>query len=523
MSLTTYHPPTYTYSGLTIMLDRPSRFDTHHLISGHSGNYFDNLLSPLTRFNCEIRLSSDHRPFLPNTNTILLLGQAALERFKSNSGLLTYRGSPFRVTLPDGQSVICLATVTPQDSFDRVSYEDSGDGDSDEGDDGTAADAGLEKEYQKTRRRNFRFWLHHDVRKIVRINKDKGLLRNYPSFNTALCPGIDNLLTIMQTWSNGYLTIDIETDPIQQLTCFSFLYAHTKILSEITDNQLTVYTIPFKRSDGSLFYSHLHYAKLFRELCLAEQRNTVVGHNLSFDLFVLLFKYHFHLPLNLADTMVRHHRLFPEVEKSLGHCISYYTDLPYHKDEGVFDPKNREQELALWQYNAKDVITTFIIFCLQEAYLVKAGAVESAELGCKAIKSCLLMQYEGCLADVEYTNKLVTELDEKLVQYRRILKLLTGRELNAGSWQQVSNYLYRDLGYTKPLKKPTDKENLFKLYNKTHIPSIRVILAYKIDAKRAGSMRKVRLWRNDRFTCAYSVCGTDTMRLSSKELLSFKG
>lgn len=516
------HPPTLPYKGLTIILDQPSRFDTKHLISGNAGSYFDSLLLPITRFNCDIILANDSRELLPNTKVILLLGQAALEKFAPgiDRSLNTYRGSPYIIYNKD-QKIICIPTFTPQDSFDRKNYEHP-ENEDEQGDDET--DEGGEKDNQKTRRKNFKFWFHNDVRKAIRLLQHG--IKNYPTVSKIIATSADSILEYLKKCKDGYLTIDIETNPLwqQSLTCIGILWSPTNKLNEIKDEQLEVIVIPFMRYNKELFYTPENYCRIFVALTVAMRSNLVIGHNLSFDLFILLYKYHLHPPINIADTMVRHHRLHPEVEKSLGHCITYYTDEQYHKDEsGGFNPVSFEAENKLWMYNAKDVITTFFIYCEQEISLAKAGATVSAEQACKCIRSILAMQFEGLLCDTDKLCKMLDETDKRLDQFARILTILTKRTFNPRSSQQVCKYLYDELKLPRPLYKPTDKESLFKLYAKYRIPSLRVILAYRVEGKQASMFRKIKFWKGNRFTCAYSVCGTDTYRLNSRALLGFKG
>jgi DNA polymerase I-like protein with 3'-5' exonuclease and polymerase domains len=525
------HPPIAQYKGLTIILDQPSRFDSKYLISGNVGDYFDKLLIPFTRANCDIRLLEDTRDLLPNTRCVLLLGQSSLERYKSGASLLTYRGSPFSSSSLGNDSITFLPSIAPQDSFDRKNYENPADETNE-----NSEDKESEKDYQKTARKNFKFWFSADVKKAIRIAREG--VRSYPEYRVAYCVGAQELVSKLASFKEGYLVIDIETDRNQNITCFSFLFSQDKTLDPLKTYE--VYCVPFKRYDGNLFYNKLDYAHIFRALTVAFRDNTVVGHNLSFDLFVLLFKYLVNTPLSIYDTMVAHHRCHPEVEKSLGHCVSYYTDLPYHKDEGVFDPKTCHQETQLWTYNAKDVWTTWLVFIGQQEEIRRLRAEESVAQACGSIRSLLMEQYEGCLADEAKRQKIISENERRFTQYTRILKLLTGLDLNPRSFHDVSHYLYdiRKLPviqgkksktassevklskYKTPLG-PTGEEILLKLFLKYPFPSFKVILAARGVGKEASALSEIKLWRGDRFTCAYVATGTDTFRLGSRELLGF--
>lgn len=517
-----YHAPKLHYNGLTIILSKASRFDTDKLISGNSGAWFDRQLAPFGRYNCDIRTLENTSDFLLGTKLLLLLGQEALNYYApqlKGDDYLKHRGSP--ITLPSGY--LAIPTIPPQESFDRKNYENPTEKEDKEDD-----EEGKEKDSQKTSRKTFRFWLHSDIRKAIRI-LDKGV-EQYPNVEYKLAPSPEHFTKRLKEWNNGYLIVDIETDLFQNLTCFSILFSQEPTL----DYSITyeVYTIPFKRYNNSLFYSPLEYCHIFNALDICFRRNTVVGHNLSFDLFILFYKYFIPPPPRLVCTMVSHHRCHPEVEKSLAHVISYYTDLPYHKDEGVFNPLNYTQEQNLWKYNAKDVWTTFLVFCKQQIEIERLGARTSVEQGCRTVRSIMYMQYEGAICDNKKRMEIVDESEWKYKEICRLLKFCCGFELNPNSPDQVSDYLYKTLQLEKLSTKkkiiatvkdngPTGEEALLKLYLKTHLPSIRLVLEARKIRKQGSALKKIVLWRGDRLTTSYSVC-TETFRLRSRELLGFK-
>lgn len=104
--------PQVSYSGLTIVVDDKSRFDTTQLISGTAGSYFDNCLLTepqygVFRANCEIRTLAECKtlPFRPYTTALLLLGEESLKWAKPGVTLGEQRGSPFMM-----DSKVCVAS-----------------------------------------------------------------------------------------------------------------------------------------------------------------------------------------------------------------------------------------------------------------------------------------------------------------------------------------------------------------------------------------------------------------------------
>jgi hypothetical protein len=80
--------PKLRYSGLTIILSNPSRFDKEYrpgignLLSANSGVLMNDCLQP--EFNsmmCDVRVMEDVTPFLEDTKCILLLGEHAMHKW----------------------------------------------------------------------------------------------------------------------------------------------------------------------------------------------------------------------------------------------------------------------------------------------------------------------------------------------------------------------------------------------------------------------------------------------------------
>lgn len=504
-----HHPPIMGYKGLTIVLNKPSRFDLDagRLLSGNAGNFFNNILSPLSRHNCDIRtVAAGQFTPLEGTKIILLLGQEALNTVRPGD-LRTLRGSTFTK-----DNNLYISTFTPQDAYDRKNYEDpkSRDDKDDEGDG---------KDFQKTQRKNFKFWLYQDVKKTLRLLQFGP--RVYPRVSYCLKRSAAEIESALLSKRDHNLIVDIETDKNLNITCFAFCFYRGNQLE--AGQEVTVYSVPVKTYRGSFFYTPIENARIFRALCLAFLHNQVVGHNLAFDLFVLAAKYKVPFPRQAFCTMIGQHRLHMEVEKSLGHSVALYTDLPFHKDEGVFDPKTEGQEQQLWLYNAKDVVTTLFVYLGQRTKLIEARALEAAVESSRWLRPYLTMQYEGMRLDTARLEQMVAKFDRHYERLQHILSLLTGTELNPRSPKQVAGYLYDKLRLPEPEYDKTAEDVLHKLYIKSGAPSIRVILAMREIGTLRSKLTETLLWRNQRLTCAYKITGSDMHRRGSSALLSFKG
>lgn len=519
------NPPnsSFAYSGLTIIMS-PSRFDTKELLSGWSGQYFDGCLlaggnPKIHRATVDIRSLNCEEPLLEGTKCLLILGQTALSRYLHGVTLDEQRGSPFMF----GQ-IPCVASYLPQDADDRRDYF-SGDESEDDDDKDEGETAEGKTTHGKTQRKNWRFWMRQDVKKAVRLT-ESGLSLPNPRYH--LWPTADEVIGLLTTTKGKNLYFDIETDANLQLTCFGFSFDADDI-----------YVVPMLQTyeQPKRYYYNGSTSLILRALAVALRDNTVVIHNSMFDLFVLCWRYGIPLSGPVYDTMLAHNRCYIEVEKSLGHLISFYTNLPYHKNEGIFEPHNYIQTQQLYEYNGKDVFALTQLKPAIDKEAVRLGAVESVEQINRMVLPYLTMTLQGMRLDTEKIASVVDYHTRHNIQLRRILKVITGGlEFNPNSWQQVSKYLYEGQcgqKITKPKEDPTAEATLLQLLLRHNVPAIHAILSYRGNQKaisKASLKSKSKPPRfyfgtfnkettTPRLTTSWRLAKTVTMRLGSSKLL----
>lgn len=512
--------PSLSYNGIALVLSRPSRFDSgaNSLLTGYASDYFFNACigNGYRRQSMLIQTADEGLPALPNTKAIFLLGEESLRLVKPNAQLNAWRGSP--ISLNNDQTT-AIATYQPQDAFDRRGYDDDFYGDDEDASE-TEAESELDsKDLQRTKRRNWKYWMWNDTRKLIHIYKYGQV--SYAGYNYRMMPDANEVISILQTTKNQYLTIDIETNPqTRRMLCISFTF---NPLDVDTDTyRPTIYCVPIQRFNNTLAYDETIVCRIFVALAIAFRDNVVIGHNLGFDLLVLAYYYGIPFPKQVFDTMLAQHRLSPETEKSLGHCISLYLHLPYHKDEGIFTPHSQQQEQQLWAYNAKDVYTTYL---LRKHLLKSASFIRGADISIKqandSLRCYLTMTMLGCRLDTDNFCKVHDDFRREQELYERMLNIVVGRNLNPRSPKQVSEYFYTQCKFPMPQKNPTEKLQLLKLYLKHGIPSAQIIYLSRIKSKLAGSM-EFKLHRGNRATGSYAISGTDTYRLGSRAIFKFR-
>lgn len=503
--------PRLTYRGLTVVLSNASRFDKASLLTATGGSLFSNwcLQPEMNSMQCDIRVAEDMSPLLAGTKCVLLCGQTAMHKWLPDTMKNTIgemRGSPFM-----RGGVVHIPTFFPQDAADMKAYETqlnplSADycPDSDEYE--TDDDDGDAKRHGKTARRNYAFWLRADTRKAKTIIANGGQIPAYsiPEPVYHIYPSADTVIDLLENTKDGWMYFDIETDYEEaNLQCFAFSF-----------NGVDIYSVPILDNNYKPAYSAYH--RILRALAIAFQHNTVVAHNgAAFDFFVMAYKYRIAVR-HAYDTMLAMHRCFPDVEKSLGHCTSYWTWEKFHKDEDSQGYLTRDQMMARLRYCAKDVRTMYLI---HQGIIKYAKTIPGLEHSIETVMSCIRPYLTTTLQGIRYQEEKVTatkkENDELMMQYCRMIRLLIGTEgmklvskavknpkLFAGSNTQCVEYFHNILGYpvvarSKKTGAPSlGKQAMFKLALKHDNPVIQLVLAYRTVQKEYGTL-KFTPWKDD--------------------------
>lgn len=515
-----HHPPQLTYNGLTIIMSNPSRFDNKRLLDANGGHYFSSecLGSKTNRFQCDIRLTSNKQPLLTGTKCVLLLGEKALqehmpEHIVKGNTLHELRGYAY-----DVNGVAHVASYLPQDAMDPQNYEQRLNehlqvGQQDDVVAKTEEGAADKKRHAKTDRKNYKFWLKKDTQKALRLVYElDGRIPQEQESHYVIYPSADTIVDRLSRSSGSHLFFDMETNGFdRRITCFAFAF-----------DLETVYVVPIVRHDYTLAYNPIDTARIFRALALAAKRNTLVAHNgAGFDFPILAIDYHIPIGRLVYDTMVAQHRIFPDIEKSLGHCVSLWTWEPYHKDEANFAFGSQQQWFRNLQYCGKDVSTMVRVLRAQLAYAdTVPGMLASIEQANRSIRPYLITSLQGMRYNPKAIAELLTENDRLCTHYLRAIKLLIGPacaarikpksktavECMPTSNAQCTNYFhgelgYRIVGYGKKKKDGTKgpslaEKHMLKLRLQYNNPVIDLCLAYRQVAKESTSLQFQPLfWR----------------------------
>jgi hypothetical protein len=498
--------PKLTYNGLTIVMSNPSRFDKTSLLTSSGGWFFETycLQPDFNRHQCELRIADNHDPLLPGTKAVLLLGSYAAKTWLHNTKntLNEIRGGIY--ALPEHPSIPAVASYFPQDCVDPKDHETAfnpqhRDDSEAEFEDDAESEENV-KQHSRTSRSNFGFWLMKDTARVKHIMKHGVPARaEEPAYD--IYPSADRVIEQLTGTTGQHFYLDLETDFDFNILCFAFSF---------DSGPITVVPVQTHRYEWA--YDKLPH--IFRALAIAMANNITVCHNgAGFDYLVLALKYR--IPIaRVFDTLIAQHRIFPEAEKSLGHCVSLWTTEHFHKDEGGGGYATDQDAKRMWLYNGKDVFTMRLIHRAQMVYAKRIpGLLNSIEQAMSSIKPYLIVTLQG----IRYDNKILSEIkhenDELLTQYVRIINLLIGEQsikqitgksaapLPASN-KQCIRYFHEMLGYqvvsrSAKTKEPAlAKDAMYKLRMHYDNPIIDLCLAYRELAKEQGSL-KFTPWVNN--------------------------
>lgn len=402
-----------------------------------------------------------------DTTHVLLMGQRTLQTFTAHDASIFKARGSFQCIY--GHPATATFDLQDADDFRNMGhdnvYEETND---------NAESSG--KDRAATSKKNWRFWIAQDAQKLL----TKPVVIEQPKFFTQ--PDIDLYTARLADITDRTLFIDIEVNMQSgKLDCIGLA---------VDDSPVLVF--PIYDYKGNLFYPRAKVLRFLAALSRALRRNLTVAHNAMFDLVYLPSECRLPVGPRIYDTMIAHQRMFAEVEKSLGHCISMWTWQPWHKDEGG-SPHSYEQQVRFWEYNAKDVWCTRMVYRAQQAWLQEHPEyLPSVNQACDSIYPYIIMTLTGCRIDqIGLINKK-QELRLRTGQLTRILKLLIGdQKLNPNSVDQLRRFYFDKLCYkptarTESGKPALGEKQIYQLACKYDNPSLQVLLQYRAAEKELG-------------------------------------
>lgn len=234
------------------------------------------------------------------------------------------------------------------------------------------------------------------------------------------------------------------------------------------------------------------------------------------------------VPNIVHDTMLGHHSIFANSQKSLDYLASMYSEhYVYWKDESKdWDPKIGEDQL--WEYNCKDCIYTFEVWQEELSTLralapswPKLEAVHSFQQ--KLFWPVLRTMNKGIRVDNQRRGEMALLLQEEIASRQEWINDVVGELVNPGSPQQMQNLFYGTYRqrpiYSREGRITCNEEALTKIAEREPLlrPLVRKILEYRSLGVFLGTFVGGSLDADGRFRCSYNIAGTETYRFSSSK------
>jgi len=404
-------------------------------------------------------------------NAILLLGDLPLQIAGIQHGSSVYRGSTF----------ICQETSSPFYGLKCIS---------------SLHPVALFKEFEKLPLFSF------DVKRAKEEAHSPTLTRLDRSYEVDL--GAQEIIFRLDAISDGQLvSVDIEGGVQEGITCIGFATSST--------SAFIVAPSSFASSEQVRILKAVHRV-------LSSDKIPKVLQNSLYDNFCLSWKWHCPIRNVRHDTMLMSWEQYPELPKGLGTLTSLHTDVPYYKFERKIADKRTHH-----RYCCTDAAVTFEIAQKIDSSFTDAQRLHYA-FNMQLLPAMMYMEMRGIKYDMEKAKARHAEVRVQQMELQSRIDKYCGFALNVNSPKQMTEALYRRLGFEPQYKKENgrktssltaDSESLLNLA-KTGSSFIYDILKWRaLDGQR--KQLEVSSDKDGRVRCAYNLVGTETGRLTCYE------
>lgn len=414
---------------------------------------------------------------LPNCDTVLCLGNYAIEALLGVTGITLYRGSVFDIELPNGKMGKVVCAVNPAYCMRDRSQEPM---------------------------------FIHDCWKLALVDGGKFVPHDVealinPSYKEAL-----DFIGKMKADKRG-VSYDIETIN-HETACHGIANSPNLAmcinLRDLTANRYTV------KEELAILYA---LQDLFDFNVRTGRPN--IAQNGLFDSSWIWRKDYLRFQCT-HDTLLAHHLLYPTLPHKLAYLTAQYTLHPFYKDEGKTWREGGDVD-KFWRYNCKDAALTYAI-AMAEVEELKAEKLDKLFTThvMRLQPHCVAATVHGVAVDLEAKEQAIEQSAKEVERLgARVLHLVRqclGEEdyqINIDSYDQMKVVCYDMLNLQGAKGRSLDKHNRKRIrdHSTTPIMAKELLTAYDTyvtEAKYFGTFATVRLDIDDRIRCEYKQYGT---------------
>lgn len=272
------------------------------------------------------------------------------------------------------------------------------------------------------------------------------------------------------------------------------------------------------------------YAEVLKGL-IEDKNVKKIGHNIKYDIEVLMSQVGYVKMVNLEDTMIMCYLLDEVQPHGLKEMAGRVLGIESNKYEILLDAVVSMSHLEkgynleeLYRYGAADSYLTFMAYKkFVEEDKLKPYSRLYEEVYLPAIEMLCITEEKGVKIDRKYVSEILKEYQDKAEASEKKIKELAGEpELNVNSTKQLSKLLFEKLKYV-PSKKThtgysTDAESLELLKSQDTLGIVHELLEHRRVEKLKGTYIEPLLEQADsqgRVHGSYNLIGTVTGRLSA--------
>ena len=269
---------------------------------------------------------------------------------------------------------------------------------------------------------------------------------------------------------------------------------------------------PLYSPDGEL--------EIWQSLAKVLSTKDLIMQNAAYDITVLWHNNKIFCKNIIADTMIATHVCWPEVPRNLGFQASICLNVPSWK--------HLQFEAAAF-YNASDAANTYGIWEVMERELEKLEQRHVFDAEMKQIHPSIMLQVQGLYVDNKKRLEMKKETEQALKVLEEQLEEEIGRKVNFGSYKQLQQLLFIDMGLpiqfkrrksvSDPKKMTSDNEALKKLYRQTGNQILEKIMKVKKLTKLLTSFIDITVSPENRVHTSYNITGVAMQRQKGKDLI----
>jgi len=414
-------------------------------------------------------------------NTVLALGETALNYLTGLKGITNYRGSILNSRFPN-----ILPKVIP--SIHPAALLHSKD-----------------QQYKKFPW-SAKTYITLDYKRAYEESKTNFI--NLPSRLLEVCRNSYQLYQFIEKYKNcEKLSVDIEV-----IKCIPVCIG----LAFNSSHAISVPLINITGPENKNFYiTHSELAIMWKFVAKLLETKKIIGQNFKFDHEKLRNVCSFVINNVYSDVMFKAHCLHSELPKRLAFTASIYTREPYYKDEGKeFDFRKHSMD-RFYLYNAKDAAVTFEIDEKMEDSIKKLGIQDFYYNQLMPLHNIYMdIEQTGFEVDLNKREELIKKYNDWENSTQASLNFLAGHEVNYRSPIQVKKLLYGELGV--PSRADVSEETLCALLvNVVKDTKIKQIIEDIYSLRRIHTAKKgikARLDYDGKMRTSINIVGTETGR-----------